>query len=164
MQSLNQRVAHIPYEYEDLTSGEYGNLEYGSAEPVFPGMWQNNMYLTHRAQFHARDLIEMWNQHMTRMSVGSYGILTEFANPEYPSNLILNTPPSSILPKNLADTVIVVDVRDVPYDEAKQEIVNYITKLQKEGVSDLSIGEIAMDLELDLDIVIEVFEERGLTC
>jgi hypothetical protein len=56
--------------------------------------------------------------------------------------------------------ILIIPVRDdVPYDAAKAEIITYI---ETPGNEDLSIGEIARKLRLDLDIVIDVFEERGL--
>jgi hypothetical protein len=60
------------------------------------------------------------------------------------------------------DSIVVIPLRDVPFDDAKREINDYINQLQQEGVAELSIGEVARTLELDLDIVIEVFEERDL--
>lgn len=58
------------------------------------------------------------------------------------------------------DEILVISVRDdVPYDDAKAEIIEYIERTSDEN---LSIGEIARKLRLDLNAVIEVFEERGL--
>ena len=57
------------------------------------------------------------------------------------------------------DDILIILVRDdVPYSDAKAEIIKYI---ETSGNEDLPIGEVARNLRLDLDIVIDVFEERG---
>jgi len=60
--------------------------------------------------------------------------------------------------------ILVTPLRDdISYDDAKNEIREYIEKtVEKTGDEDLSIGEIARLLRLDLNAVIDVFEERGL--
>lgn len=60
------------------------------------------------------------------------------------------------------DHAIIIPVRDLAYNEAKREIEAYVDKLQSDGDTELSIGEIARHLRLDLDIVIDVFEEHGI--
>lgn len=72
--------------------------------------------------------------------------------------------PHGIGPNPIEDLcrAIIIPVRELPYDNAKREIEAYIDNLQNSGNVELSIGEIARHLKLDLDIVIDVFEERGL--
>jgi len=72
--------------------------------------------------------------------------------------------PHGIGPNPIEDLcrAIIIPVRELPYDNAKREIEEYIDELQNGGNVELSIGEMARHLKLDLDIVIDVFEERGL--
>jgi len=57
--------------------------------------------------------------------------------------------------------ILVTPLRDdISYDNAKKEIREYI--VERVDGEDLSIGAIARELRLDLNAVIEVFEELGL--
>ncbi|MDH7597515.1 MAG: hypothetical protein QHG98_07260 [Methanothrix sp.] len=58
------------------------------------------------------------------------------------------------------DTTAIV-VRDVPVQVARWEINRYIDQQLKAGTRTVSAGEIACELALDLDVVLNVMEERG---
>lgn len=61
-----------------------------------------------------------------------------------------------------ASNVTVIPVREVPDSVARKEINRHIDQLLAEGKRKISAGEIACNLELDLNIVLEILEERGL--
>jgi len=60
------------------------------------------------------------------------------------------------------DEIVIIPIRDVPYLDARREIIDYIEKLQRVGETDFSAGEIARILRLDLDIVLDVLDDLNL--
>ncbi len=73
----------------------------------------------------------------------------------YPS---LNRPyPSLNRPKSiLSDEILIVPLRDISHENAKKEITNYI---QHAGGRKFYISELAEELRLDIELIIEVMEE-----
>ena len=76
-------------------------------------------------------------------------------NRPYPS---LNRPyPSLNRPKPiLSDEILIVPLRDISHENAKKEITNYI---QHAGGRKVYISELAEELRLDIELIMEVMEE-----
>lgn len=54
------------------------------------------------------------------------------------------------------DEIIIVSLRELPYEDAKAEIETYI---QKAGDRKVYISELAEELRLDIDLIIDILSE-----
>lgn len=56
----------------------------------------------------------------------------------------------------VTDEIIVSDVRELTYEQAEKEILEYINKI---GNREVHISEIAEELSIDIDLIIEVLRD-----
>ena len=60
--------------------------------------------------------------------------------------------------ERIKDILIPYEYKRPPFDEAKKIILRYLSNLKKDGVRDISIPEIALDLRIDAAIIEDVFD------
>lgn len=57
---------------------------------------------------------------------------------------------------NISDEIVIVPLRELSYDDAKREIIRYI---QKVGNRKVYISEIAEQLRLDIELIMQILRE-----
>lgn len=55
-----------------------------------------------------------------------------------------------------SDEIVISDVRNLTYEQAKKEILEYIDKV---GINNMYISKIAEELKIDIDLIIDVLYE-----
>lgn len=70
---------------------------------------------------------------------------------------IASANPSTIKPKPIpSDEIVIVPLRELPRDDAKKEIAEYI---RRAGGRKVYISELAEELRLDIELIMEIMEE-----
>lgn len=57
---------------------------------------------------------------------------------------------------SVTDEIIISDVRELTYEQAKKEILEYINKI---GNREVRVSEIAKKLTIDFDLIVEILED-----
>ncbi len=112
-----------------------------------------DFYFKYQDQVGAIDLIKIISGHGYGMSALSFesGIWSP------PKTLTISDILSQMRPNPiLTDEIVIVPLREIPRDNAKKEIAEYIQRAKGRKVY---ISELAEELRLDIELIMEIIEE-----
>ena len=79
-----------------------------------------------------------------------------YSKPDEYKLYYINGAYNGLTPRSDKDEIIIVSLRELPYEDAKAEIETYI---QKAGDRKVYISELAEELRLDIDLIIDILSE-----
>ena len=119
-------------------------------------LWHNSLYSRHH-ELHRQVGISVG---FGRKSLGSYygvsHIVPEVATVFQHCGLTASANPLRPITSDESEEIIIVSLRDLPYEDAKNEISKYV---QLAGGRKVYISELAEKLRLDIELIMDIMEE-----
>jgi len=144
---------NTPFEKNLVYSrGTASTVEYGKKTIGLYFEPQSQVGIVNIREIRPETIYGMHPQTIYGMPQASFGIGTLFQPKNLAAYYLSLNRPKPIL----SDEILIVPLRELSYENAKEEITNYI---QHAGGRKVYISELAEELRLDIELIMEIMEE-----